>query len=193
VLFNLGPVYHRVFDPIFEYHEPAPETMDMSPVNETHPPRIDYRTALAMAEKMMAEQAKTHGFVVESQTVFEYQDNACEYFYNVRSSRDIADRDHISFTTLTFNCNTGKLRSVHIPSGEYSGNTIALWLQYLHMVWTLGLPYRIFVFLLGILMAMLSATGVYIWWRKQRVLIQIKHRLKQAASPAAAAAGGRSR
>jgi uncharacterized iron-regulated membrane protein len=30
-----------------------------------------------------------------------------------------------------------------------------------------GLPYKIFVSLLGLCIAMLSATGVYIWWKKR--------------------------
>lgn len=176
VMFNLPNVYHRILDPIFEYHPPAPETMDMSPGSDTHPPRLDFRTALATAEHLMADQAASHGFSVGSQTVFEYQDSAREYFYNVRSSRDIADRDHVSFTTLSFNSDTGKLRSVYIPSGEYAGNTLALWLQYLHMVWTLGLPYRIFVFVVGFAISILSYTGIYIWWRKRRVRVETRRK-----------------
>jgi uncharacterized iron-regulated membrane protein len=31
-----------------------------------------------------------------------------------------------------------------------------------------GVPYQIFVFVLGLLITMLSVTGVYIWWKKRR-------------------------
>lgn len=35
------------------------------------------------------------------------------------------------------------------------------------MASVLGLPYRIFVYALGLVIAMLSVTGVYIWWKKR--------------------------
>jgi len=31
-----------------------------------------------------------------------------------------------------------------------------------------GRPYQVFVCLLGLVVAMLSVTGVYIWWKKRR-------------------------
>lgn len=43
-----------------------------------------------------------------------------------------------------------------------------------------GLPYRIFVCGLGIAIAMLSVTGVYIWWKKRRLRRNAVSRLKLA-------------
>ena len=42
------------------------------------------------------------------------------------------------------------------------------WLIELHMANLFGLPYRIFVCVLGLVIVMLSVTGVYIWWKKRR-------------------------
>ncbi len=44
----------------------------------------------------------------------------------------------------------------------------AVWLFALHEANLFGLPYRIFVCLLGLVIVMLSVTGVYIWWKKWR-------------------------
>ena len=49
------------------------------------------------------------------------------------------------------------------PAGFLSLHHLAL-----HMANVFGLPYRIFVCALGILITMLSVTGVYIWWKKRR-------------------------
>jgi uncharacterized iron-regulated membrane protein len=38
----------------------------------------------------------------------------------------------------------------------------------LHMANVWGLPYKIFVCVLGLVIVMLSATGVLIWWKKRR-------------------------
>ena len=168
VMLNLPAVYNRVTGAIFDYQRPAAESMSMSPPGEEHPPRLDFRAALLTAQRLMTEQAASHGFSVKRPVVFEYEADDRDYFYNVKSSRDIWDRDHISFTTLTFDADTGALRSLHIPTGEHTGNTVSLWLASLHEAWVFGLPYRIFVCVLGIVMAVLSYTGVYIWWRKSQ-------------------------
>jgi len=169
VMFNLPAVYHRVTDPIFAYQPPSADSMNMSsPTGEERPPRLDFRTALSTAQCLMAEQAASHGFSVERPVVFLYEADSRTYFYNVKSSRDIWDRDHTSMTTLTFDGDTGALRSLNIPTGEHAGNTVFLWLGSLHEAWVFGLPYRIFVCVLGIVIAMLSYTGVYIWRRKRQ-------------------------
>ena len=106
----------------------------MSPARDDHP-RIDFKTGLKTAQRLMAEQAAKHKFTVSSQPkVFEYDDYARKYFYNVQSSRDVNYSASESFTTLNFNADTGELISLHIPTGEYAGNTVADWLLGPHMV-----------------------------------------------------------
>ncbi|MEX2564352.1 MAG: PepSY-associated TM helix domain-containing protein [Cyclobacteriaceae bacterium] len=58
----------------------------------------------------------------------------------------------------------------HAPTGQNTGSTVATWLFRLHMadIKALGLPYRIFVTLLGIVIAFLSVSGVWIWLKKRR-------------------------
>lgn len=51
---------------------------------------------------------------------------------------------------------------------ELAGDFVTRWLLDLHMAKVWGLPYRIFVCVMGIVVAALSITGVVIWWRKRR-------------------------
>lgn len=186
VMFNLPALYHRLTDAILDYRPPPDDGMSMSPTGEERPPRIDFRTALSTARRLMAEQAASHGFSVERPGVFQYEYDHHAYFYNVKSSRDVWDFDHNSFTTITFDADTGALRSLNIPTGEHTGNTILTWLTGLHQAWVFGLPYRIFLCALGLVIAMLSYTGVYIWWRKRQERILAAR--KQQASFARAVA-----
>ena len=177
VMFNLPAVYNRVTGAIFDYRPLAADSISMPPHGEERPPRLDFRAAISAAQRLMAEQAASHRFSVERPVVFQYEADDRTYFYNVKSSRDVWDRDHISMTILTFDGDTGALRSVYIPSGEHTGNTVSLWLNALHQGWVFGLPYRVFVCVLGIVIAMLSYTVIYIWWRKRqgRILAARKH------------------
>ncbi len=105
------------------------------------------------------------------------------YGYVVRSSRDI--RDKLGLTMINFDADTGELISFETPTGEHSGNTVTTWLRALHMADVFGLPYRIFVCVLGLIITMLSVTGVYIWWKKRKARIHANSRSASAtAAPA---------
>ncbi len=51
------------------------------------------------------------------------------------------------------------------------GNTVESWLSALHTADVFGRWYQWFVALLGLVITMFSATGVYLWWKKRRVRI----------------------
>jgi uncharacterized iron-regulated membrane protein len=129
-------------------------------------PAIGWRQANAIAERLMAEQADKHGFTVEQPVALRLDRARGVYAYFVRSSRDIQDKR--GRTRVFFDADSGTLKLVALPTGQYAGNTITSWLIALHDANKFGLPYRIFVCLLGLAIAMLSATGVYVWWKKRR-------------------------
>lgn len=83
------------------------------------------------------------------------------YQYTVRSSRDIQDRR--GTTRVFFGADTGAFKLLLLPSGQYDGNTVTSWLYALHMGNVLGLPWRIFVCIIGLIIVMLSVTGIIIW------------------------------
>jgi uncharacterized iron-regulated membrane protein len=88
------------------------------------------------------------------------------YVYAVKSTVDI--QDHGGQTRVVIDANSGAVKQVLLPTGQYSGNTITTWLMALHMANVWGLPYKIFVCVLGLVIVMLSVTGVLIWLKKRR-------------------------
>ena len=81
----------------------------------------------------------------------------------------------------------GRVLQVHVP-GEGSAGDVVMDLQMpLHSGELLGRPGRILVCAAGIAVAMLSVTGVLVWWRKRRASRQMRHR--RALRPLRKAAG----
>lgn len=172
LVFAWSSVYMNLWDTVythttrlaFAYHEPWTDLPVLEePIDQ---PRIGWREANLIAERLMDEQAKAHDFVVEQPVILRLDRTRGVYTYFVRSSRDIQDKR--GRTRVFFDANDGSLKLVLLPTGQFSGNTITSWLIALHDANVFGLPYRIFVSTLGLVIAMLSVTGVYIWWKKRK-------------------------
>ena len=70
-------------------------------------------------------------------------------------------------TMLWIDAATGRFVKLYLPTGQKAGDTISLWLLTLHMAKLWGLPYKLFVCFMGLVITMLSVTGVYIWLKKR--------------------------
>lgn len=106
----------------------------------------------------MADAGRAHDFTVERPVALRLDREHGVYVYQVRSSRDIQDR--AGETRVFIDADSGEPRGLSLPTGQYTGNTVTAWLFALHMGNVFGLPYRIFVCLLGLAIVMLSVTGV---------------------------------
>lgn len=168
VIMDMRPVYEWVTKAVFDYRSPTEEFMSMArQARET--PRLDWRMAQAIGERLMARQAASHGFEAGQPLGLGYDPNLGAYQYEVRSSRDVFERaPQGGSTTVIFDGDTGEFLKLSLPTGEHSGNTVESWLYALHMSRVFGLPYQIFVCALGLALTLLSVTGVYIWWKKRR-------------------------
>ncbi|MGO9774225.1 MAG: PepSY-associated TM helix domain-containing protein [Roseiarcus sp.] len=165
VAFNLRPVYEPATRALLDYVPPA-EVLQTIPNRPNPSPRLDWRAAQANGERMMDEQAAKRGFAVKRPYALAYVPAKSMYIYNVQSSLDLNERR--GGTTVWFDGDTGAFMGFTTSSGEHSGNTVTSWLIALHMAGVFGLPYRILVCALGLVVAMLSVTGIYIWWKKRR-------------------------
>ncbi len=187
LIFAWSSVYMNLWDTVYTWTTRA--VLDYRPVwTELHDlpepldnPRLDWRAALTTGERLMAEQAQRHGFVVARPIGLSFDMGKGLYDYVVRSSRDIRDKG--CRTQIYFDADTGALRLLDLPTGQYSGNTVTSWLAALHMADVFGMPYRIFVCALGLLITMLSVTGAYIWWKKRRARRQSISRRTETADP----------
>jgi uncharacterized iron-regulated membrane protein len=72
-------------------------------------------------------------------------------------------------TSLWLDADTGTLVDLELPGGQHAGNTIGNWLRALHFADLQdSLVYRTFVCFAGIVIATLSVTGIYLWFKKWR-------------------------
>jgi hypothetical protein len=167
-----------VYDPVMRSvlaHQPDRDVLPR-PERPRVQPAIDWLTARDIGRRLMNEQASEHGFVVRREMLLVH-DLCCgrhgSYRYQVQSSRDI--RDHWGSTQVIFDAQTGAFLQLWLPTGAASGDTVRMWLTSLHMAALWGLPYRVFMTLVGLLVPMLAVTGVLIWARKRRGRVFPKH------------------
>lgn len=170
VMMNIRPIYEWAMQAAFDYQSSMIPFMAMAHPNDT--PRLDWRKAQATGERLMAEQSLNHGFTVGQPLSLMYFPDTGAYLYEIRGSRDVFERaPKGGGTYVMFDGDSGALRELSQPTGERSGNTVESWLYALHMARVFGMPYRILVCLLGVVVAMLSVTGAIIWLKKRRAKV----------------------
>ena len=165
VYMNLSDsVYQKVMQSVSDYHQPWTDIKDLPEPIEN--PAIDLEKAYQIGIKAMAEAAVAHGFTVEKQVGLWLNAAKGFYVYCVRSSADIQDAGGL--TRVVIDATTGQTLMMLLPTGQYNGNTITTWLAALHMANIFGMPYRVLVCLTGLVIVMLSVTGMVIWLKKRR-------------------------
>ena len=167
VMMNIRPVYEPVMRTLFDYRSPLQSLDRPLPEPRLHP-RLNWHEAQVTGRQLMAEQAGLHGFRVGMPLSLMYFPEAGSYLYEVRGSDDLFERaPKGGGTSVVFDGDTGELRELSRPTGERLGNTIESWLYALHMARIFGRIYQVLVCFTGLVVAMLSVTGVYIWLRKR--------------------------
>jgi uncharacterized iron-regulated membrane protein len=166
VAFNLTEVVYRpVMSALFDVQPSLYHTMPQlaKPARE---PAMGWAPGLAQGRLHMAALAREKGFAVQEEQAISYAPGQGFFRYTVRSDRDIRDKG--GSTSVFFDARSGAVLGSQIPTGETSGDTITMWLLTLHLAHIWGMPFRIFSTLIGLSVAMLSITGVYLWWKKRK-------------------------
>lgn len=178
VAFNLKEVYNPVTAYLLGGQTTRPDRSHLSalPTPRTAPAMAP-RQALERARSLMAQEAARRHVVVRQEDWLGYEPTQGVYIYIVTTDRDIRQR-YGGETRLFFDGNSGALRGLYLPTGESAGDTVTTWIMNLHMAALWGLPWQMFVTLMGIAVAMLSVTGALVWWRKRRAK---KHRRPRLA------------
>ena len=186
VSFHLNGVYVAATKLLLAYEEPFMKHEAEPPPAPKDRKPLEWEEAQAIGVRLMEEQARSHDFKIDRPNALSYMRARGLYGYSVHSSRDIGEK--YGATTVFFDAYSGEFRALNLPSGEHAGNTLTSWLVALHMANLFGLPYKIFVCALGLVITMLSVTGVYIWLRKRRARIHIaaRERVERARSAIAA-------
>ena len=164
VYMNLGGFYTQVMQSVSQYHQPWTDFPDLpQPVQQ---PQINWRQAQDISQAELNRLEQTQGIRTLAPNGFWINRAKGFYVYAVKSTADI--QDHGGQTRVVIDANSGAVKQVLLPTGQYSGNTITTWLMALHTANIWGLPYKIFVCVLGLAIVMLSVTGVLIWLKKRR-------------------------
>ncbi|MBG0801773.1 PepSY domain-containing protein [Methylocystis sp. H4A] len=180
VFFTLPNFYTRATQLVLDF-EPPYWAQAAAPQTDARAP-MEWEAAQANGDRLMADVAREHGFAIERPlALYNLRDKGL-YEYRVRSSRDIGDK--AGSTSILFDSRSGELKTLRLPTGHRSGTTLTTWLVELHTANLFGLPYRILVCALGLVIAMLSVTGVYIWWKKRAA--RLAHVRQAAPRPAPA-------
>ena len=148
------------------------------PHPDSGPPRLDTHAAQAVGERLAAEIAAREGFKILRPIALQYIGYAGRYNYAVLTDRAFPADQRL---TVFFDSNTGEFAGLFQSSAPHMGETITNWLEALHMIRDPVdyLAYRIFVAVIGLVIVMLSVTGVYIWWKKRAART---HQLSRALS-----------
>ncbi|WP_018268041.1 PepSY-associated TM helix domain-containing protein [Methylosinus sp. LW4] len=165
VFMNMNAFYMSVTELLFDFERPI-WALPAPPLSHADRAPLGWREAQAIGARLMDEQAQANGFTVDRQVALAAERSEGRYRYSAHSSLDIGEK--YGSTSVYFDACSGALLSLDAPSGRRSGNTLTTWLMELHMANVFGPPYRIFVGLLGVFIAILSLTGVTIWWKKRR-------------------------
>ncbi len=184
-LVDLTGSYGFITSKLFDYQPLEEQLTSFFPArSETGPLKLDRRAAQTAGEKLMAELAQREGFKIEKPVGLNPFENDRLYNYIVRTDRWFpSDRNAVVF----FDADTGAFHATLQTNTEHSGNTVSNWLRALHVItgpadW---LAYRIFVVVMGIVIVMLSATGVYVWWKKRKARAHANSRSASATAPLA--------
>lgn len=166
VAFNLyDPVYKPVMGLLFDM-QPDPRASLLRLSRDEPEPVMGWPAALAHSRQHMAALALERGFQVLAEDRLSYDPHRGILRLEVRSDRDVSERR--GRTSAFVDASSGVLLAYRLPTGEASGDTLTAWLLNLHMAHLWGMPFRIFITLAGLVVTVLSGTGVYIWWKKRR-------------------------
>jgi uncharacterized iron-regulated membrane protein len=121
------------------------------------PPRLDWQAARSRGRELMTRLAASKGFTILEEDDLFYDSRTGLYGFSSRSSLDVSRR--WGSTLVYFDGDSGSAKGAWLPTGTASGDTIHSWLVSLHMAAIGGLPYQIFIMLLGLVVASLSVSG----------------------------------
>jgi uncharacterized iron-regulated membrane protein len=165
VAFNLQEVYHPVTRAVLGMQDDVRKQLPTIHNPPPEPP-MGWAAGVAAARAEMAQLAQREGFTVLHEANIDYQADKGVLRYRVRSDRDVAER--YGQTTVVIDAHDGRLLGSFLPTGKAAGDTVTSWLLALHMAALWGWPMQVFVCVMGLLVAMLSITGVVIWAQRRR-------------------------
>lgn len=161
VALNLKEVYQPVMSAVFNMRELSALPQRDEPV-ET--PKLDWRAAHQTGKQHVQKAANQYGFIVDREVSLSLDREHGVYSYQVKSNRDAGK---YGATVAIMDANTGELISLTLPDTDALGDTIDRWITWLHTARVFGLPMQMLISFTGLIVVILSISGVIIWWKKR--------------------------
>ena len=172
VAFNLNEVYTPVMNTLFgapSPEQPAPVIPSRSVPLEN--PKLGWVEARSRGRDLLNQKASQDGFSITHESILVIDRNTGRYTMCANTLSNAEDGQ----TCVEFDADTGAVPPEAPLSASHQqgmptrlAETITGWIQMLHMARVFGLPMKIFVCVMGLVITLLSVTGVYIWWKKRR-------------------------
>ena len=149
-----------------------------------NPPQLPIEPGVSWQQLLDASRdiARQRGWQEPVGSVY-YSDSYGIHGVRFHQAGDDHGRGGIGVKTLYFDGSNGRLAGEVVP---WRGTLADIFVQLqfpLHSGRILGLPGRILVSVTGLVIAMLSLTGIIIWWKKHRTSRMMPHAGSQAGQP----------
>lgn len=164
VAFNLPQAY----DPVMRQIGYLPITEGITPPRTGEGGTGEDLHAAALHGQMLAERAaQSANIAVDASgpAAIAYYPQYGAYLYRFTSEASVSRSYGDSM--VIFSALTGESLKTVLPRRESAGNALNAWIEALHMAAIWGLPYKIVVSVIGLMVTMLSVTGVLIWTKKR--------------------------
>ena len=182
VAFNLGEVYAPTMKLLFG--APEESATAPTPMKPVEIPALGFREAYARGADLLRAEAERRHVTIERENSLSLDRDGGAYTLSTRSSADVTKA---GATSVSFDADTGALRSTSFPGDpppQNLGDKITSWLIWLHVAAVFGLPMQIIVCVMGLVITALAVTGVYIWWKKRRARkISPRHAMRLSYIP----------
>jgi uncharacterized iron-regulated membrane protein len=154
----------EVYDPVMKTlgSENRAELIPVNPAPADYKP--DFAKALTDARHLTADAVAENGATVTSEGYLYFDAEKNVYDYSFSTNKDFTSKGNWSLLVFAPD---GEMKQLTLADGGLDEGGADDWFFTLHMAQVGGLPYRIFVCLLGLLITVLSVTGVVIWMRKR--------------------------
>lgn len=163
VMLNLREiVYQPVMSLAFEFRN---ERLPRLPEPRVTP-RLNWRQAHEKAQQALRALARQQGFQVQAEDSLWYRTAQGAYLYRTRTSLDV--RDEGGGSDLWIDGDSGAVLNFQQEGRAASGDTLSTWLRVLHTGQVFGIGYRIAVGIVGVIVAVLSVTGLIVWFVKRK-------------------------
>ena len=160
-------LYREAFIPVMKTaFTLTPTPFDLRPRvprSQQQPPKMDFEEVLALAK----QDAKAKGWQepagrISYSAAFQLFN---VYFYYPEADHGVAGAGH---KRLYYDATDARLIGHTIPWQGTAGDLIVQAQFPLHSGRILGVPGRVLISAMGLVVAMLSATGIYLWWKKRK-------------------------